>query len=330
MSAESLAQPYKVNVFSCKIARRTLENDYIRSMNKIQYERYNPALTLAENASILGCSVTALKKHLKKGSADTRYDVHYQRWKRINDFRKEHPDYSFNRKSKELGYSINTIRRYEAMSEETLDMSYRDTQKVSRFDIKNKNAIKTVSASQDEILNWIIQLYNEGKTFDADLTASQLVFYRKSVPVPAYLYDKYPQRAEVKDLKETDVLPDGSFSSIVYDLPFILADSHASVIKERFTNFFSAEEMYSANDEMLQRSYRLLKANGLLVVKTMDTSYRGKQYWVSDYVLQNAQFMGLKLLEKFILTSNLRLFSKTRVQHIARKYHAYFFVFKKV
>ena len=170
-------------------------------MTKIQYDRYNPSLSLKENAVLLKCSVSALKKHLKKEQIDVGYDSVYSRWKIINDYRKTHPSHSLKRKSRELGYSINTIRKYEAMSEDFLDISFRDIQKVSRFDIKNINCIKSFSDNQDEILRWIIHLYNHDKTFDADLTASKLYFY-KNLPTPEHLYDKYPQLPQVKNLNE--------------------------------------------------------------------------------------------------------------------------------
>ena len=101
---------------------------------------------------------------------------------------------------------------------------------MSRFDIRNRNAIKTVSSSQTEILLWIMHLYNGDKPFDCDLTASVLKFY-KSVPVPESLYDKYPQLPQVKDLVEADALPDASFSSIVFDLPFIVSRGAMSMMK---------------------------------------------------------------------------------------------------
>ena len=102
-----------------------------------------------------------------------------------------------------------------------------------------------------------------------------------------------------------------------------------SKIKERFTYFESVDEIYKANDEMLKRSYRLLKEQGLLVVKTMDICHGNKQIWISDYVIKKAEELGLELIEKFILLSNLRLFARTRQQKVARKYHSYFFVFRK-
>ncbi|MBQ5737926.1 MAG: HAD family hydrolase [Alistipes sp.] len=173
-----------------------------------------------------------------------------------------------------------------------------------------------------------MKLYNDSKPFECDLTASKCIFW-KFLPKPQYLYDKYPQVEGVKPLSEADLLPNKSFSSIVYDLPFIVSNGAMSKIKERFTHFESVEELYQANDEMLERSFRLLKKQGLLIVKTMDISHGNKQIWISDYVIRKAEELGLELIEKFILLSNLRLFARTHQQRVARKYHSYFFVFKK-
>lgn len=300
-------------------------------MSKIHFDKYNPELSVEENARIIGCAESTIRKYIRTSLIDRKYDTHYLRWKTITDFKKKHPDYSLRQKSIELGFSINTIKKYEKMSEEYLDESFRDTEKISTFDIKNINAVKSVSSNQTEILRWIIQLYNENRMFDADLTASKLMFYKHLSEQPLHLYDKYPQLPSVKNLTQADSLPDNSFTSIVYDLPFIISDKNTdSVIKDRFTYFYSPEEAYEVNIEMLNRANRLLAHNGLLVVKTMDVAYSGKQYWISDFVLREAEKRGLELLDKFILTSNLRLFSKTRKQRVARKYHSYFFVFRKL
>lgn len=296
---------------------------------RIRYERYNPALSVKENAEALGCSEAAIKKYLRQNQMDRKYDSTYIRWKRIHDMKRQHPDYPLKRKSAELGYSINTIRKYEAMTETELDESFRDTNKVSNFDIKNTNCIKSISKSQDEILLWIMQLYNDCKPFDADLTYSKGFFY-KHIPEPPHKYDKYPQISGVKNLDEVDTLSDSSFASIVIDLPFIISDiGSCSIIKDRFNFFATAKEAFETNLLMLARAKRLLCDGGILVMKTMDCASAGKQYWISDFVIQKAQEMGFEILDKFILISNLRVFTKTRTQHIARKFHSYFFVFRK-
>ncbi len=296
---------------------------------KIRYDLYDSALGVEENAKRLGCSISTIRKFIRTKDIDRSFDATFVRWKRINDFCKKHPDASYATISQKLGYAVNTIKKYKQLTEEQIYQSKRDTEKVSTFDIRNINSIKSVSNSQDEILLWIIHLYNEGNPFDADLTASILMFYQNGVPKPKHLFDKYPQLDEVNDLSAADSLSDAAFSSIIYDLPFVISSGASSIIKKRFTHFTTVEDLYKANDEMLDRAFRLLKQKGILVVKTMDVNHGGKQEWVSDYVLYAARQKGLELLDKFILIADNKLFNRTRSQHQARKYHSYFFVFRK-
>ena len=140
----------------------------------------------------------------------------------------------------------------------------------------------------------------------------------------------YPQIEGVQQLYEVDKFNDGFFNSIVFDLPFLIESNTASyLMKKRFTYFSSLESLYKANEEMLERSYRLLKKQGLLVVITMDFNYLGKQIWISDYIVQQASKLGFELIEKFILLAKNRLMGRAHQQKTARKYHSYFFVFRK-
>ena len=290
--------------------------------------KYNPALSIKENAELCGVSIAALRKYIRDNGIDRKYDAHYVRLKQITDYYKKNPTVTLKKAREEIGLSINTIRKYKTLSEEQLRISKVNTKKVSSFNICNKNAIKSISYDQTEILAWIMRLYNDWKPFECDLTYSVGNFY-KQIPQPQYKYDKYPQVESVKLLDEVDLLPDESFNSLVFDLPFIVSSGAMSKIKERFTYFETIEELYAANDEMLERSHKLLKEQGLLVVKTMDVCHGNKQLWVSDYVIQKAAELGFELIEKFILLSNLRLFARTHKQKVARKYHSYFFVFRK-
>ena len=269
-----------------------------------------------------------MRKYIKNTGVDRRYDAYFVRWKRIKDFFEANPSATLVQANQELGYSPHTIRKYKSISEQELEEAFRDTIKVSNFDIRNKNSIKTISYDQTEILSWIMRLYNNRQPFDCDLTASKCIFW-KSLPKPEHLFDVNPQIEGVKHLSEADTLDACSFNSIVFDLPFIVTTGVIGKIRERFTHFESIADLYSTNDEMLERSYRLLKGQGLLVVKTMDICHGNKQVWISDYVIKKAEELGFELIEKFILLSDLRLFPKTHQQKIARKYHSYFFVFKK-
>ena len=137
-------------------------------MKRIAYELYDPCLTIKENADKLSCSVASLKKHFKIKGIDRKFDGYYVRWKQIQDFFYKTPNASLRQASAILGYSINTLQKYRTLSEEELYVSKRDMEKVSFFDIKNKNSIKTISYDQTEILSWIMRLYNNRQPFDCD------------------------------------------------------------------------------------------------------------------------------------------------------------------
>lgn len=288
---------------------------------------YNPSLSVKENAEICGVSQSAIRKYIQENNIDRNFDSKTARAKAIKELREKSPHLSLREMSRELGYSVNTIRKY--LSE---DVSKDDTTKVSKFDTsKNTNIIKSTSTNQDEILANILKLYVGNETFDCDLTYSIGVFYR-NIPAPQLKYDKYPQIVGVKQLDDAYNIEDCSLNSVIYDLPFITkqgVEVEKSAIANRFNCFHSASEMLQTNDVMLTLSHKILKKKGILVIKTMDTCYAGKQIWVSDYVIQKATSMGFELLDKFILLSNKRHLRFTGEQRHARKYHSYFLVFVK-
>ena len=152
--------------------------------------KYNPALSVKENAELCGVSIAALRKYIRENEIDRKYDAHYVRWKKITEYYKKNPKATLKKASEELGFSINTIRKYKTLSEGQLYVSKVDTEKVSSFNICNKNAIKTISYNQSEILAWIMRLYNDWKPFECDLTYSVGNFY-KQIPQPHYKYDRY-------------------------------------------------------------------------------------------------------------------------------------------
>ena len=205
-------------------------------MKRISYELYDPNLTISENAQKMGCSISALKKYLQSQDVDRKFDAHYVRWRNIQDFYKKNHKVSLMKASIELGYSINTILKYKSLTEDDLYRLKRDTIKVSTFDICNKNSIKSISHNQNEILVWIMILYNNRKPFECDLTASKCVFW-KSLPTPQYLFDMYPQIEGVQQLYEVDKFNDGFFNSIVFDLPFLIGRDTSYIMKDRFTYF---------------------------------------------------------------------------------------------
>ena len=102
------------------------------------------------------------------------------------------------------------------------------------------------------------------------------------------------------------------------------------MVSQRFNSFRTVDELYQTNESMMKLAFRLLSSKGLLIMKTMDVNANGKQYWIGNNVQNIAYEIGFELVDTFILLSRTKILStKGTQQHCARKWHSYFFVFKK-
>ena len=291
---------------------------------------YNPLLSVKENAANNNVTVAAIRSYIRTNGIDRKLDNAIVIKRRIDEVVKANPNISLRRLSAELGYSVNTIRKY---LKQNVCVSNNDRTKTSMFDTsKRKVIIKSVSDSQDEILFNILRLYVGKNSFDCDLTYSVGIFYR-NLPQPLTKYDKHPQVEGVLPLEQAYSIKNNSLHSIVVDLPFIVkheVDFHTSMIAHRFNCFHSVDDLYQTNVDMLKLSYSKLHKGGFLIIKTMDFVYAAKQYWVSNFVQNKANEIGFILEDTFILVSKHKILSaKEGQQHHSRKFHSYFFVLKK-
>lgn len=293
--------------------------------------KYNPCLSVAENAERCGVSQSAIRKYIRTNGIDRNYDNKIARQKAILALREKNPTMSLAEMARKLGYSVNTIRKYLTLDDAQSETA---TSKVSTFDVKkNVNNIKSFSFSQDEILSNILHLYVHSETFECDLTYSIGVFYRH-LPQPAMKFDKYPQCEDVRPLEEAHNIPDNSLSSIVCDLPFIVRghgkENNAGQLVERFNFFATAEEAYQANLEMITLAFRKLKRGGYFIMKSMDVRCKAHTLWLNAYIQVEAMKLGFVMADLFILATKSRmLYYRGEKQNHARKYHSYFFVFRK-
>ena len=215
--------------------------------------------------------------------------------------------------------------------------------------LDNSNIIRNISYDQSEILHNIMELYNEGKPFECDITASELKFYKKSIgdkyeiPVPNLLFDVYPQSENIKKITPFKRLPieDNSLESIVVDLPFVISPHNApsavnpkdgsALIFKRFSGFYPVGEMYSNYYWWISEAFRVLKEGGICIWKTQSTISGGLSHWTSPFSFMCAQKVGFYVLDQFILEAKARLVSsgKYKKQQHARKYTSDFWVFQK-
>jgi len=196
-----------------------------------------------------------------------------------------------------------------------------------------REIIKSISFDQDEIIQWIIELYCPNG-FELDPTYSIGNFYKK-IPAPTYKFDIQPQ---APDIKQADCrnLPfaDASIGSIMFDPPFIASipkGQPTGIINQRFGYYRNIQrELWSMYHEALREFYRLLKENGVLVFKCQDTIDSCKQYFSHVEIISYAVKLGFYPKDLFVLLAKHRIIGKThRNQQHARKFHSYFLVFIK-
>lgn len=210
--------------------------------------------------------------------------------------------------------------------------------------MNNKEVIKTISYSQHEILSNIKILHNDNKPFDCDITYSKGCFYNdKTYPVepPKHKFDVYPQTPDTVKIEPLGRIPleSNTVESIVVDLPFVIskgpslkeaADGKKNLTAKRFSWYYPAIELYKSYNHWINEAYRVLKPNGLCVFKCQDTVSGGFEHNVSAFSVLSAMDCGFVVDDTFILLAKARMLSgKVEAQRHARKFHSYFFVFKK-
>ena len=207
---------------------------------------------------------------------------------------------------------------------------------VSRMVMPLSDLIKSISYDQDELLQWIIRLYVEGGRFDVYPTFSTGGFYRK-IHQPKLCYDLVPQKENVlqADCRKLPI-KSGSVRSIIIDPPFLattgksLSCETGNIINRRFSVCRSERELAALYEAAIREANRVLCPGGVLVFKCQDKVSSGRQHMMHCSVYQWAIAQGFEALDLFILLARSRLVANwQRNQKHARKYHSYFWVFRK-
>lgn len=211
------------------------------------------------------------------------------------------------------------------------------TQLFKNQPLNNANAIRSVSYSQTQILEWIQELYCPFG-FDLDCTYSKGNFY-KNINRPAIKTDLNPS---VKGCMAADsrFLPfkNSVFRSVVYDPPFVIGSGPSlnkpqkdqNITLNRFSGFRSYQELFQYYQLTIKDIYRCLRQDGWMIVKTQDVVACGNQHISHLFILNTAEQIGFYCKDIFILLRENVLFSgKVKRQQHARKYHSYFIVFQK-
>jgi hypothetical protein len=208
--------------------------------------------------------------------------------------------------------------------------------------------IKSVSFDQQEILYNIVQMHNDGKPYDCDMTYSKGIFYKPrkdgkfEIDEPLYKFDVSPETEDTVKIDAWGKLPleDNAIESIVIDLPFIISprdcasimndNEGSNLIFKRFSSYYPVKELLLSYKHWIEESYRVLKDNGICVFKCQNTITGGKMLPSEQWSWLCASAAGYDILDQYTLLAKSRMTSgKVKKQEHARRFTSTFFVFKK-
>lgn len=203
------------------------------------------------------------------------------------------------------------------------------------------NIIQSVGNNQQEIINNILQLHNNGNQVDLDCTYSKGVFYKNGiVKEPLFKSDLEPQLSDVIQANSENLpFNNERFKCIIYDPPFVISgktyknsDKDSCKISKRFSCYHSWQELKDNYTKTLTELNRILQKSGIIIVKCQNTISSGKQHWTHYMLIKYALEIGLSLKDEFILHNKSKMTSfggRWKTQQHAMKHHSYFLVFKK-
>ena len=202
-----------------------------------------------------------------------------------------------------------------------------------------RELIKSIGYDQTEIIKNIIKLHVPEGGIDCDATFSTGAFYNGTgIEEPALKFDINPQ-AEGVGLADARNLPlaDESISCLMLDPPFLatkgksLQEGNGNKINRRFGVYPDEKSLHQCYRDMMMEAYRVLKPDGILIFKCQDKVSSGKQYFSHVFVMNTAVEAGFYPADLFVLLAKNRLVAdwQRRNQKNSRKWHCYFWVFRK-
>ena len=295
---------------------------------------YDPTLSVEENADINDVTPAAIRAYIQKEGIDRAADRQIYLYNKVKEYAHNHPKDKAPQFVEPLGISANTVRKYLKMSEPPKPKEKKTAVSLSPID---KMKFISILDSQTDILKVILAIHLPDRDrFQCDLTAWKLGFYKDGLQTPLYCYDKYAsilKNDDIEDLANFETAwSDGTFNSIVIDLP---CSVEIPSTKSRFdvsTHFASLGELLDEHEKMLRLAYCKMQTDGILVYKTMDFTYLNSPYWLSDEVLKMAKKIGFELVDKYIYNDSKNgKIDRRRTRFTASvPAHAYFFVFRKL
>ena len=302
--------------------------------------KYDPTLSVEENAKINGVSVSAIRYFIRTRGIDRRYDVKAKVLEGMQAYIDEHPEATKAELQKATGHSINTIRRYwevlhgfETLPTNKHKEDIRGKEKVvshkrhiaylDKLPIEfireyllqreaQEDAQKTAIAKSD-IVN------PKSVSVEVPLTAEDLSSEEQSKRAATMLLNRAKHKAqgknvildgvEIKYEKRSYPISDVVlYSSKVEPKNRMLGHHYECLITFRGVEFYGVEQMHSAL-KFNERPYILndiMTADSGVQAKSRSHKYADMYLYDSDYNLKDARITALCFLFKYLSVKEYR------------------------
>jgi hypothetical protein len=204
----------------------------------------------------------------------------------------------------------------------------------------NKLVLSAFSETNNRAFPEILQLYVDAKSVVADVTYGKGVFW-KNIPK-----DKYVLKAtDIRDGIDCRKLPykDGEIDCVVFDPPYMhtpggTAHSSHTPFESHYRNNGTGNGTASKYHEAVldlykeggREAYRVLRKQGVLIVKCQDEVCADRQRFTHIEIMQMYKELGFVAEDLFVIVRNNRPGVSRMVRQVhARKNHSYFLVFWK-
>ena len=204
--------------------------------------------------------------------------------------------------------------------------------------MEKNEVIRSLYSDQFQILNSIVQLHNNEKTFEVDLTYGNGGFYKKGLDNPIHRFDlddSLPNLTKKCNSSETG-LDDNSVESVVFDPPFLTyirknrVGNSSMVMARRFSGYWRLEELIAHYTATIAEAARIIKHKGIFVIKCQDIVHNHKLFSTHAQIIQWAS-STFRLKDLFVQAATHRMPSPNRkgTQKHARIFHCFWLVFQR-
>lgn len=210
------------------------------------------------------------------------------------------------------------------------------------------NIIKSINDDQTALLRDIITLHCHGK-IDADVTYGAGALWRQ-MREPQLKFDIAPREPRFRPTLRFDIktgrpgvipadcrnlpLKDKSLKSIMFDPPFIAGKTNSRdssfMEKKGYGLHRNHESMLQFFEDAMREAYRVLMPRGVLIFKCQDYVHAHVNHWAHVEIFNSARAIGFAAKDLFIFCAKMRpIRENMKKQRHARKFHTYFWVFRK-